>query len=59
VFNIVFEPDKPAIKEMIDTRRQEQAILAIEPFLVRRVAPWLAVTRDEVDRVVGARNTAA
>jgi hypothetical protein len=39
---IVFEPDEPAIKEMIDTRREEQPLLAVEPFPVRSIAPRIA-----------------
>lgn len=53
---IIVESNKPPIKEVIDTRRQEQSVLAVEPFFVRRVTPRLAVACDEVDRVIDARN---
>jgi len=33
---IVFEADEPAIKEMIDTRCEEQSVLPIEPFFIGR-----------------------
>ena len=55
---IVFEADEPAIKQMIDTRREQQPVLAIEPFFVRRVAPWLAVARHQMNGVFYTGNTA-
>lgn len=33
---------------MIDSRREQEAVLTIEPFLVRTVAPRLCVARDQV-----------
>jgi len=31
---IPFEPNEPAVEEVIDTGRQKQAVLAFEPFFV-------------------------
>ena len=33
--SVVLEADKSSVKEVVDTRRQEQAILAVQPLFVR------------------------
>ena len=40
------EGNEALVKQMIDRRCQQEAILAIEPLLVAAVAPRLDVTRD-------------
>src|SRR4029079_3860051 len=36
------ERDEPAIEEVVDRGRQEETVLTIQPFLVRRITPRLA-----------------
>ena len=43
---IVFEADKTTVKEMVNARRQEQSILAIQSFFIGGVPPWLAMAGD-------------
>ena len=38
----IFKADEPPVKQVIDTRCQEQAVFTIEAFLVRRIPPALA-----------------
>jgi hypothetical protein len=56
---IVLEADKPAIEEVINARRQKQAILAVQPLFVGRVSPWLAVTSDQMDGIFDACDAAS
>jgi hypothetical protein len=57
--SVVFEANEPAIEEMINARRQEQAILAVKSLLVARVPPRLAVTCHQVHWIVDAGDTAS
>ena len=41
---------------MIDTRREQRSVLAVQPLLVRRVSPRLAVAGDQMRRVLDERN---
>ena len=45
---IVLEADEPAIKQVIDTRRQEQPIFAIQALVITRVTPRFAMTRPQM-----------
>lgn len=53
------EADVTLIEQMIDVRRQEQAVVAVESFHVRGVSPRLDVTRAQVFRVTHVRHAAA
>ena len=56
---VVFEANEASIEQMIDARRQQQAIFAVEPLLVGRVPPRLAMAGDQVDRIFDAGDTAS
>jgi hypothetical protein len=43
---VVFKADEAAIEQVIDAGRQQQSVLAVQPFLIGRVAPWLTMTCD-------------
>src|SRR5690606_9050276 len=45
---VVFETDETSVEEMVDARRQQQPVLAVEPLLIGRVTPWLAVAGSQV-----------
>jgi hypothetical protein len=44
--SIVFETDESTVKEVVNTRRQEQPVLTIQSLFVRRIPPRLAMARD-------------
>ena len=48
---VVFKADEAAIEQVIDARRQQQSILAVQTFLISRVAPWLTMARDEMNGI--------
>ena len=54
---IVFEPDKAPVKQVVNRRREQQPVLAVQPLLVRRVASRFAVARDQVHKVRHAGNS--
>ena len=55
----ILEADEPTIEEMINARRQKEAILAVQPLFVGRVSPWLAVTGYQVHGIFDARDAAS
>ena len=57
--SVVLEANEAAIEEMINARRQQQTILAVEPLLVGRVPPRLAMTRDQMHRIFDTRYAAS
>ena len=56
---VVPERDEPAIEEMIDRRREQQPVLAVEPLGVVAVAPRLAVAGAQVLGAVDPGDAAA
>jgi hypothetical protein len=56
---VVLKADKAAVEKVVDGRREQKTILAVQPLLIRRVAPRLAMAGDEMDRVLDPRDTAA
>src|SRR5581483_9634308 len=46
--SVVVEPDETPVEEMVRVRSEEQSVLAVQPLLVVRVAPGLAVARAQV-----------
>ena len=57
--SVVFEANEPTIEEMINARRQQQAIFAVESLFVGRVPPRLAVTCNKVHRIFDAGDAAS
>ena len=51
-------PKWPAIEEMVDARRQKQAVLPVQPRLICRVPPRFTVTGYQVHGIFNARNAA-
>ena len=47
-FTRALEADKSRVEQVIDAWHQQQSILPIEPFVVRRIPPGLAVACNEV-----------
>ena len=56
---IPLECDEPAVEQVIDRRRQQQAVLAIETLRIAAVPPGLAVTRAQMLDAFDARDAAA
>ena len=56
---VVFEADEAAIEQMVDARRQQQSVLAVQSLLVGRVAPRLAMARDQMNRIFDAGDPAS
>ena len=56
---VVLEADEAAIEQVIDTGRQEQAVLTVQPLSIARVAPRLAMAGDEVLDPFSASDAAA
>jgi hypothetical protein len=52
--SVVLEADKAAIKEVINAWRQKQAILTVQPLIISRVSPRLAVTGYQVHGIFNA-----
>src|SRR5450755_5015968 len=48
---VVFKADEAAIEKVIYARRQQQSVLAVQSFLISRVAPWLTMTRDQMNGI--------
>jgi hypothetical protein len=48
---VVFKPDEAAIEQVVDARRQQQSVLAVQSFLIGRVAPWLTMARDQMNGI--------
>jgi hypothetical protein len=48
---VVFKADEAAIEQVIDARRQQQSVLAVQSFLIGRVAPWLTMARDQMNGI--------
>src|SRR5262249_7433526 len=46
----VLEADEAAVEQVVDGGRQQQSVFAVQPLLVRAVAPRLAVAGDKVLR---------
>jgi hypothetical protein len=57
--SVVLEADKSAIEEMINAWRQKQAVLTVQPLIIGRVSPRLAVTGYQVHGVLDARDAAS
>ena len=45
---LVLERDEAFVEQVINRRRQQQAVLAVEALFVRAVAPGFGVARDQV-----------
>ena len=56
---IPLECDEPAVEQVIDRRRQQQAVLAIETLRIAAVPPGLAVTRAQMLDAFDARDATA
>ena len=55
----VFERDEPAIKQVIDRRREQQAVFAVQPFtIIIAVAPRLRMAGPQVSRIVDLSDAA-
>ncbi len=55
----VFEANEAAVKQMIDGRRQQQTIFPVETLVVGCIAPGLAMTSHQMDRVFDASDAAS
>ena len=44
--SVVFKANEAAIEQVIDARRQQQSVLAVQAFLIGCAAPRLAMARD-------------
>jgi hypothetical protein len=55
--SVVLEADEASIKEMIDARRKQEAVLTIESFFIGRVSPRLAMTCDKMNEVLDSGNS--
>src|SRR5262245_26968475 len=53
------EGDEPAIEQMVDRRREEQAVLAGQSLLIRAVSPGLDVAGSQMFRALDLGDTAA
>jgi hypothetical protein len=47
----ILKPYETAIKQVIDARRQQQSVLAVQSFLIGRVAPRLTMARDQMNGI--------
>ncbi len=48
---VVFKNDEAAIEQVVDARRQQQSVLAVQSF-IGRVAPWLSNgSGDQMNRI--------
>lgn len=56
--DVVFEPYKSTIEEVINSRGQQQSVFTVESFFVVRVAPRLAMARDQVNGIFDAGKAA-
>jgi len=56
---VVLEADKSSVEQVIDARRQQQSILAVQAFFVVRVSPRLAVARPQVGEIFNQRDPAS
>jgi hypothetical protein len=50
--SIVLKPDKTTVKEVVNTRGQEQPVLSVQSLLVRGISPGLTMARDQMNRVL-------
>src|SRR6266581_4734059 len=48
---VVFKAYEATIEQVIDARRQQQSVLAVQSFLIRRVAPRLTMARDQMNGI--------
>jgi hypothetical protein len=48
---VVFKPYEAAIEQVVDARRQQQSVLAVQSFLIGCVAPWLTMARDQMNGI--------
>ena len=48
---VVFEGDQPALEQLVEMRREQQAIAAVEPFPIIGFTPRLDVARTQVSPV--------
>ena len=55
----ILETDEAPIEQMVDAGCLQPSILPIEPLFVGRIAPGLAVARNEVNRVFDTRDSAS
>src|ERR1700730_642047 len=49
---VVFESDESTIEQVIDARRQQQSVLAVQSFLIGCVAPRLTMARDQMNGII-------
>lgn len=45
---VALECDEALVEQVVDRGRQQQAVLAIQPFFIGRIAPRLAVAGDQM-----------
>lgn len=55
---VVVEANEAAIKQVIDMRCKQQAVITIQAFSVRRVTPGLDVARAQVASISDTREPA-
>src|SRR5712664_2448520 len=48
---VVFKPNEPTIEQMVDARRQQQSVLTVQSLLVGRIAPRLAMARNQMNGI--------
>src|ERR1039457_4819384 len=56
---VALETDESPVEEVVDAGRQQQSILAVQPFCVVAVTPWLAVASSQVKRIIYAGDPAS
>ncbi len=57
-FTVVFESNKSSVEQVIDRRRQQQSVFAVEALFVIGISPGFAVTSTQVLFSVYTRNSA-
>jgi hypothetical protein len=57
--SVILKADEAAVEQVIDTRRQQQAILAIQSLVIAGIPPRLAVTGDQMLDALDAGDSAA
>jgi hypothetical protein len=55
---VVFKPNEPTVEQMVDARRQQQSVLTVQPLVVGRIAPRLAVARNQMNEIFDACDAA-
>ena len=55
----VLEADETSIEQVIDARRQQQAVLAVQAFLVARISPRFAVACPQMGGIIKKGDSAS